>query len=465
MNNSNTLQVNQAHDGALIEELPLDNWDQVDTKIALAYARFNERNDWLPAHRRQAILTTLAELVRNEQEEFALLIAREGGKPLQDARIEVTRAVNGIELAREEIAQLHGQQLPMDLSAAGEGRLAFTVKEPIGVVLAVSAFNHPLNLIVHQVVPAIACGCPVIVKPAENTPLCCKRFVELVQQSGLPEGWCQFCLTDPDSRTKLVADERIAFLTFIGSARVGWELRRRIANGTRCALEHGGAAPVIVEPDADLDKTIPLISKAAYYHAGQVCVSVQRVFVHADIVDQFITRLSDQLNSLTTGDPTSPDTDVGPLIRPSEVNRVEQWVNEALSEGAELITGGKKLDDHYYAPTLLLNPAQHSKVSTQEIFGPVACIFTYQDMTEAITIANSLAFAFQSAVFTRNIDGALQAAKHFDAAAVMINDHTAFRVDWMPFAGRRQSGLGVGGIAYTMHDFTQEKLIVINSAS
>jgi len=463
MDKQNILKVVQAHDGETIDEIPLQDKTVVEAMLARAFDLFRDRQQWLPAHQRIGILRQLITLMLPQAEELALLIAREGGKPLTDARIEVTRAINGVELAIEEIGQLKGQQIPMDLSAAGVGRLAFTQKEPIGVVVAVSAFNHPLNLIVHQVVPAIATGCPVIIKPSARTPLSCLRFVELLHQAGLPAGWCQTCVCDRQVAEMLVTDSRVGFFSFIGSARVGWQLRSQLAPGTRCSLEHGGAAPVIIAADANIERMVPLLVKGGYYHAGQVCVSVQRVFVENTIRATLVEALVQQVKALKSGDPTDVSTEVGPLIRPSEVDRVEQWVNEAIDAGAKCVLGGQRLDTHFYAPTILLDPPPDAKVSTQEIFGPVICIYGYEQLQTAIRHANALPVAFQAAVFTRDIDRALQTAQALDAAAVMINDHTAFRVDWMPFAGHRTSGLGVGGIPYTMEEMTQDKLLVIRT--
>lgn len=457
------LPVVQAYDGAVIEEIPLQDQAAVETMLTTASALYRDRKQWLPAYRRIEILRRLIALMQLEAENFALLIAREGGKPLTDARVEVARAMYGVELAIEGIGQLKGEQIPMDLTAAGAGRLAFTTKEPIGVVVAISAFNHPLNLIVHQVAPAIATNCPVIIKPAAHTPLSCLRFVELVHQAGLPAGWCQVCVCDRQIARILVIDPRVAFFSFIGSARVGWELRRQLAPGTRCALEHGGVAPVIVAANADLKKAVPLLTKGGYYHAGQVCVSVQRVYVDNVIKAEFIATLAAQVTTLVVGDPTDAATEVGPLIRPAEVYRVEQWVNEAVAAGAKCVLGGERLDEHLYAPTLLVDPPLDSKVSTQEIFGPVVCVYGYDTIDAAIRQANALSPAFQAAVFTQDINCAIHTAQALDAAAVMINDHTAFRVDWMPFAGHRTSGLGVGGIAYTMDEMTQDKLLVIRA--
>jgi acyl-CoA reductase-like NAD-dependent aldehyde dehydrogenase len=454
--------ITQAYDGAPIEDLAVDDEASVERKLARAAAAFANRSEWLPAFKRIAILRRLAKLVERDYEAFALMIAREGGKPLTDARIETTRAINGVESAVGELEHLAGREIPMGLTEASQNRWAFTTKEPVGVVLAISAFNHPLNLIVHQVVPAIATGCPVIVKPAPTTPLSCRYFVDLVHEAGLPPDWCQMVNLDGlELANKLVTDPRIAFLSFIGSAAVGWSLRSKIAPGVRCALEHGGAAPVIVDQSAKLDALIEPLVKGGYYHAGQVCVSVQRIFVHRAIQQEFTERFTARVKTLRVGDPTGAATEVGPLILPKEVDRVEAWVKEAAAGGGRITTGGERISAHVFAPTVIVEPPADAKVSRAEVFGPVTCIYGYDDLSQAIALANSLPVAFQAAVFSSDINIALQAARTLDASAVMVNDHTAFRTDWMPFAGRRQSGYGIGGIPYTMHDMSHDKMVVL----
>lgn len=454
------IKVVHAFNRSLITELPVDDAKSLEAKILRAKKVFDDRQSWLKAHQRIAILKQSAELLGKRHGEFALLIAKEGGKPLKDADVEVTRAIDGLLNAAEELRNFFGQQIPMGLTPASEGRTAFTQRQPIGIVAAVSAFNHPLNLIVHQVAPAVAVGCPVIIKPASTTPLSCIEFVKVLYQAGLPEAWCQTLVTEDNSLAQtLVTDDRISFMSFIGSAKVGWYLRSQLARGTRCALEHGGVAPVIVDQSANLNKAIEGVTKGGYYHAGQVCVSVQRVFVHKNIFQSFVDKFSERVQQLKVGDPTDKTTEVGPLIHPKETDRVLTWVDEALKEGAKLIGGGR-LSETTLKPAILINPSLDSKISTQEVFGPVTCVYEYEDIDEALKIANSLPFAFQSSVYSEDMGVALKAAEHFEASAVMINDHTAFRTDWMPFAGLKHSGYGVGGIPYSMKDMTYEKMIV-----
>ncbi|WP_423332037.1 aldehyde dehydrogenase family protein [Rhizobium wenxiniae] len=454
------LTVHRAYDRSVIAEVRADDYRALDRKIDLASETFRQRQGWLKPHQRATILRKAADLLEAQADDFAALIALEGGKPLMDARVEAVRAVDGLRNAADEIRTFAGQEIPMGLTPSSEGRLAFTTKEPIGVVAAISAFNHPLNLIVHQVAPAIAVGCPVIVKPAAVTPLSCLRLVDLLREAGLEECWCQTCITsDNGLAEKLATDPRIAFLSFIGSAAVGWGLRSKLPPGTRCALEHGGAAPVIVHRSADLSAVVTPVAKGAFYHAGQVCVSTQRVFLDQEISGDFIRRLSATIDDLRVGDPSSADTEVGPLILPREVVRVEQWVEEAVEAGTERIGGGR-LSDTTLRPSILVNPGPSLKVSQLEIFGPVVCVYEFSSIEAAIRQANDVRWSFQASVFSKDIDIALLASERLDASAIMINDHTAFRTDWMPFAGRKESGYGVGGIPFTMRDMSHEKLVV-----
>ena len=459
------LQIVQAYDRRPIGEVETEGADALEAKLELAARSLRDRDQWLKPHERIEVLYRLASLMEPLREKFSRLIAQEGGKPLVDAGVEANRAIDGVRNAAEELRNFAGREIPMGLTAASTGRWAFTTKEPIGVVVAISAFNHPLNLIVHQVAPAIATGCPVIVKPAPATPLCCQEFVRLVREAGLAEPWCQtFLPSDNALAERLATDPRVAFLSFIGSARVGWYLHSKLAPGARCALEHGGAAPAIVDRSADLDQVIEPMVKGGYYHAGQVCVSTQRIFVHADIQAEFVERFAARVGALRVGDPLSLETEVGPLIHPREADRVQSWIEEAAAGGGRIVVGGERLSATTLRPAVLVQPPASSKVSREEVFGPVTCIYGFTKLDEAIEAANSLPVAFQASIFTREIGPALRAAERLDASAVMVNDHTAFRTDWMPFAGRRQSGYGIGGIPWSMREMTQEKMIVLRQA-
>ncbi|PHS22800.1 MAG: aldehyde dehydrogenase [Methylophaga sp.] len=462
--NGHSLDVTSPFDDSLIATVETATIEDIEQALNTASNLFADRDKWLPTSERIAILDRAVAIMEDRAEELALESAREGGKPLIDSRIEMARCIDSLQTCVDTLRSDCSKPVPMGINAASLHRLTMMKKEPIGVVVAVSAFNHPLNLIAHQVGPAIATGCPVIVKPAENTPLSCYRLVKIFHEAGLPAQWCQAVLPiDHTVAEKLVTDPRVAFFSFIGSAKVGWYLRSKLAPGTRCALEHGGVAPVIMTADADLSIAIAGLAKGGFYHAGQVCVSVQRIFADESIARDVAQQLSDAANKLNVGDPLSDQTEVGPIIRQAEVERIDSWVQEAISEGAELLSGGKTLPNHCYTPTVLYSPSKDSKVSNTEIFGPVVCIYPFTDLDQAIAAANSLDVAFQASVYSQDIDTAMYISNRLAASAVMVNEHTAFRVDWMPFSGLKHSGLGTGGISYTMEDMQIDKMIVITS--
>lgn len=459
------LPVTSPYDGRELKQVATSGPGHIDDALAAAHSLFRDRAKWLSVPQRLEILSGAAGIMMSQVEELTLLAASEGGKPYTDSKVEVIRAIDSVRLCAESLRARPGDVIPLGTTQASTGRVAFTQKEPIGVVVAVSAFNHPLNLIVHQVGPAVATGCPVIVKPAADTPLSCIRFVEILREAGLPDAWCQVVITDErDTAEKLVTDSRVGFFSFIGSARVGWMLRSKLAPGTRCALEHGGAAPVILAPPFDRDAALASILKGGFYHAGQVCVSVQRLFVPRAEAAEFAESLARRATNLVVGAPEDVDTEVGPLIRAAEVTRVAAWVDEAVAAGAQLLCGGERISDSCFAPTVLFDPPIDSRVSTLEIFGPVICVFAYDDLDAAVHQANSLPVAFQAAVFTDDLNLATELTRKLDASAVMINDHTAFRDDVMPFAGLRESGLGIGGIPYTINDMQIDKMMIIKSA-
>ncbi len=461
---STIVEVRSPFDGAHVGQVAASSEQDIERALATAHSLFRDRRQWLPKQQRIAILKRAAEIIASRREAIARQAAHEGGKPYRDSLIEVDRGIDGIQICIDELRTKGGHVIPMDLNATSAGRVAFTQYEPIGVVVGVSAFNHPFNLVVHQVAPAIAVGAPVIVKPAPATPLSCKTLIDIFHEAGLPPGWAQMVLpTDLDLATRLVADSRVGFFSFIGSAAVGWMLRSKLAPGARCSLEHGGVAPVIVSHDADLEMALPRLARGSFWHAGQACVGVQRVFCHSSVataVADGIARLGERM---AIGDPLLATTDVGPLITHKEVDRVASWVDAAKSGGAKVVSGGHKLSSSCYANTVLLNPALDADVTRKEVFGPVVSVYSYDDLDAAIGLANDLPYAFQAAVFTRNIDTAMHCYRHLDGTAVMVNENTLFRVDWMPFGGARASGHGMGGMPHTMSDMQTEKLMVWRS--
>ena len=456
------LEVFNPFDESEVGSVKINNANEIEEMLKLGFRLHKENPKGLSAHYRIQVLHKASSIMRNDFDELAMLIAAEGGKPLIDARIEVERAIDGVLSCASEISNIVGSEIPMGLTPAAEGKLAFTTREPIGLVLAISAFNHPLNLIVHQVAPAVATGCPVIVKPADDTPLSCQRFISILTEAGLPDGWAQMACCDVSLAQKMVTDSRINFFSFIGSAKVGWHLRSLLSPGTRMALEHGGAAPVIIDKSADIDWLVPKLAKGGFYHSGQVCVSVQRVFILGEQTAEIASKLGEYANNLTVGNAIHEKTECGPLIRNREVDRVESWVDEACKGGGKLIAGGSKISNSCYSPTVLLNPPEQAEVSKSEIFGPVISLYESKSLSEAVLRCNSLPFAFQASIFSNDYSNIMQFFNNVDASAVMINDHTAFRVDWMPFAGRDQSGYGIGGIPYTMEDMTKVKMAVLS---
>ena len=463
MKNNQVLNVINPSTGVTVTDLPVDNVDSAVHKLSQAQALFADKSRHLSLDERIAILEKLAMLIEREHESFEMTIAQEGGKPLCDAHVEVSRAVAGIRTTIATVSEHRGQVIPLGYQQSSSGRIAFTQVSPRGVVLAFSAFNHPLNLIIHQIIPAFATGCPCVVKPARDTPMSCIKLVEAMYQVGVPQDYIRYVITeDLNIADALVRSKEIAFFSFIGSAKVGWMLRSRLQPGVRCALEHGGIAPCIVSASADIKKAIPAITKGAYYHAGQVCVSTQRVYVEESIYEHFVEQLTIAVNALVLGPATEEATDVGPLIRPQEALRVHEWVEEAKQMGATVAVGGVAPQGNFYQPTLLLSPHVESKVSCEEIFGPVLCVYPVRDLDHALGLANIEPHAFQASIFTEQLDEVYRAYAAFDASAIMVNDHTAFRDDAMPFAGLNASGLGVGGIPYTIEEMQFEKMLVLN---
>lgn len=450
-------------DGSKVGDFELCDEAALERKLAAAHAIYEDRSRWLTKEARIQILGRLAELLEADVEDAARLAASEGGKPLLDSRVEVRRAIEGIRKAQSGVSNLTGQEVPMDVSAASRGRFAVTYLEPRGVVLAVSAFNHPLNLLVHQGITAIAAGCPVLIKPSRRTPLSALYLRSLLEKAGLPEGYAEILLTDGELTRRAVADPRVAFLTFIGSAKVGWSLRKELAPGAQATFEHGGVAPVLLDETADFDAALPLITKGGYYHAGQVCVSVQRVFVPRPRARDFAAKLAERASALKVGSPLLETTEVGPLIEPSEVQRVGEWVSEAREKGAEILCGGKPISERLYEPTVLYGPRQDVRISREEVFGPVVAVYPYDDIDQAVAWANLPGAYFQAALFTNRLDRALDLGRRLHGTTVLVNDHTAFRVDWMPFGGHRDSGLGIGGIEQSMHDMSLQRMLVLRA--
>jgi acyl-CoA reductase-like NAD-dependent aldehyde dehydrogenase len=413
----------------------------------------------LPAHERAAILDRVAALLRERHDEVARTISAEAGKPMKAARVEAQRAVSTYISAAVEARTLAGDVVPMDASQAGEGKLAFTLRVPRGVVGAISPFNFPLNLVAHKLAPALAAGCAVVLKPATQTPLSALLLAELETEAGLPPGWLNV-LVGPASAIGdvLVEDERVKAITFTGSGPVGWGIAAR-APRKHVALELGNATPVIVLADADVDGAAAKLAANAFSFAGQSCISVQRIYVEDGAYDTFLARFLPRVEALKVGDPGEEDTDVGPVIDDDNRVRILEWIEEARSAGAEILAGGEA--DGLIRPTVIANPAPELKVSCEEVFGPVVTVTRVGSLDEAIELANGTRFGLQAGVFTASVAAALEAAQRLEFGGVTVNEAPTFRADQMPYGGVKDSGNTREGPHYAVRELTEERLVVL----
>lgn len=451
------IDVVSPYDGSLVGRVPMAGRD--DTLRALDAAERAMR-DPMPAHERAALLDRVASLVEERADDIARTICAEAGKPLKAARIEAARAVSTFTMAAVEARKLAGEMIPMDASVAGVGKLAFTVRVPIGIVGAISPFNFPFNLVAHKLAPALAAGCAVVLKPASSTPLSALLLAELETEAGLPPGWLNVvCGPAGEIGDVLVEDERVKLITFTGSAPVGWGIRER-APRKRVNLELGNATPVIVAADADLDDVATRLAAHAFSFAGQSCISVQRIYVERPVYDAFVERFVSRVDALVVGDPSEEDTDVGPVIEPKERDRILSWIEEARAGGADILTGGALAGEHL-RPTVIANPSPEAKVSCQEIFGPVCTVSAYDSLDDAIALANGTPFGLQAGIFTRDVKTALHAARELEFGGVTVNEAPTFRADQMPYGGVKDSGNTREGPAYAIREMTEERLVVL----
>lgn len=414
----------------------------------------------LPIHRRAAILGKAAQLLQQRHDEISRVIALEAGKAIKFARVEASRAIDTFTLAAEEAKRIHGQTVPLDAVAAGEGFFGFWHRKPLGVIAAITPFNFPLNLVAHKVAPALAAGNAVVLKPAGTTPLTSALLCEILQEAGLPDGAINF-VPGPGSSVgdALVSDPRVAMVTFTGSPPVGRHILAK-AGIKRVTLELGNTAPVIVAPDADLDWAAKRCAFGAFYYSGQVCISTQRIYAAAQIFDEFSARLVAATNQMVVGDPLDERTEVGPMIQQSEAERIERWVNEAKAGGARVLVGDKREGSTYW-PTLLRDVQPEMNVIAQEAFGPVASVVPYATFDEALRLADRSDYGLQAAIFTRDIDSVLTAMNRLNFGGVIVNEVPSFRVEHMPYGGNRQSGLGREGVAFAIEEMTSIQMVAI----
>jgi acyl-CoA reductase-like NAD-dependent aldehyde dehydrogenase len=412
----------------------------------------------LPAHERARILDATAHLLAERQEEAAQLISAEAGKPLKAARVEAQRAVSTYTFAAVEARKLTGETVPMDASPAGEGKLAFTIRVPVGIIGAISPFNFPLNLVAHKIAPALAAGCPVVLKPASATPLSALFLAGLEEEAGLPPGWLNVVSgSSSEIGDELVADDRVKLITFTGSGDVGWGIAAR-APRKRVKLELGNATPAIVCADAPAG-TASKLAANAFSFAGQSCISVQRIFVLADAWDGFVAEFVPKVEALTVGDPGDPDTDVGPVISEGDRDRILEWIGESKGD---VLTGGDTTGSGLIRPTVIANPAPDDKVQCEEVFGPVVTVTRVASLDEAIEQANATRYGLQAAIFSSDLPICLAAAQRLEFGGVIVNEAPTFRADQMPYGGVKASGNTKEGPAWTVREMTEERLVVLS---
>jgi len=456
------IEVRAPYDGALLGRVPACGAGEVDDAVRAAKAALDAGP--LPAWKRAEILDRAAQLLAERTEDLARIIATESAKPIKTARVEAQRAVSTFTFAAVAARTLAGDMVPMDASAAGAGKLAFTLRVPIGVVGAISPFNFPLNLVAHKLAPAIAAGCPVVLKPASQTPLSAITLARLLlDECGLPAGNLNVVTGGGGTVGNAIVDHPdISLITFTGSPEVGWGIRARAAR-KKVGLELGNNAPLIIEPSADVETAAKKVSVAGFSHAGQSCISTQRIYVHELVRERFLDVLVPLVEGLVVGDPLAESTDVSALISTGERDRVQSWVDEAVAGGAEILAGGKVREDGVLAPTVLGQVTPDMKVCANEVFGPVVGIATYTDLDDALRLANDSRYGLQAAIFTADLSDALKAARTLDYGGVLVNEVPTFRADQQPYGGNRDSGNTREGPQWAVREMTEERLVIIQA--
>jgi acyl-CoA reductase-like NAD-dependent aldehyde dehydrogenase len=451
------LEVRSPYSGDVVARVARAGADEAQRAVDAAARAMAEP---LPAHKRAEILVRVAGYLGKRADEAAQTISDEAGKPMKAARVEVARAMSTYTMSAVEARKLTGEMIPMDASQAGEGKLAFTLRRPIGVVGAISPFNFPLNLVAHKIAPALAAGCAVVLKPASATPLSALLLAELEAEAGLPPGWLNVVVgASSQIGDVLTGDDRVQAITFTGSGDVGWKLKER-APRKRVSLELGNATPVIVEADADLDEAATKAAANAFSFAGQSCISIQRIYVQRAAYDGFLERFLPRVEALKVGDPGEEDTDVGPVIDDDSRERILAWIEEARRAGAEVLAGGE-LDGGLIRPTVIANAPTEAKVSCEEVFGPVCTVTAYDTLDEALELANGTPYGLQAGIFTSNVKSALRAAQVLEFGGVTVNEAPTFRADQMPYGGVKASGNTREGPAFTVRELTEERLVVL----
>jgi acyl-CoA reductase-like NAD-dependent aldehyde dehydrogenase len=457
-----TFEVTSPFDGEVVASVAKPTEADIEAATAAADEVFGESRK-LPVHARADALTHISTRLAERGDEVAETIAREGGKPLKWAKVEATRAVSTFRWAAETIRAEEGEIMRLDAEASLGSRLGLIRRFPLGPVLGISPFNFPVNLVAHKVAPALAVGAPIVIKPATSTPLGALLLGELFAETDLPSAMMSVLPIGGSEAGVLVNDDRYAKISFTGSSEVGWNLRAQ-APKKAITLELGGNAGVIVHSDADLERAAQRVAFGGYYQAGQSCISVQRVLVHSEVVERFNQLLATEVNKLKTGDPMDPETDVGPVIDHDSLERISQWVDEAVQAGAEILTGGKR-EDPFYVPTVLTNTDASMKVRCEEIFGPVVTVSTYDDFETAVAEVNNSAYGLQAGVFTSDVNRLMTAWRDIQVGGLIANDVASFRADQMPYGGSKDSGTGREGLRYAMEEMTEPRIMVLSEVA
>jgi acyl-CoA reductase-like NAD-dependent aldehyde dehydrogenase len=455
---SEVSEVRSPFDGHVVGAVPRGTTDDLDRAVAVALER--HRGGTPPAHERAAILDRAAVLLSERIDEFARSISEESAKPITIATVEATRAIDTLRFSAAVARTLTGEMIPLDASSAGVGKLGFTKRVPVGVVAAISPFNFPLNLVCHKIAPAVAAGCPVVLKPASATPLTALRIARLFEEAGLPPGWLNVVTCSGSVADHLVQHPDVAMITFTGSPEVGWGIRARAAR-KRVSLELGNNAPVIIEPDGDWEAAAAKVAVGGYAFAGQSCISVQRVYAHRSIHEGFVAALAERVAALRVGDPMDPATEVSALINAGESDRVEAWIGEAADGGASVVVGGTRSPDGVLVPTLLDGVTPDMKVCNTEVFGPLVGVAAYDTFDEAVDLANDTRYGLQAGVFTKDVGTALAAADRLDFGGVLVNEVPTWRADQQPYGGVRDSGNTREGPAFTVQEMTERRMVVL----
>ena len=445
--------------GETIGTVPVASKETVDRAIAAARAAFPAWSR-TPAHKRFRILEKAANLIERSKEEIAGIICREAGKAWKYSLGEVSRAVETFQFSAEEAKRIHGETVPMDASTAGEGRIGYWLRCPVGVVAAITPFNFPLNLVAHKVGPALAVGNTLVLKPASTTPLTAIRLAEILEEAGVPAGVFNVVVGSGGTVGEwLTVDPRVAKITFTGSPPVGEEIIRK-AGLKKVTMELGNNSGTIIEPDADLGAAVPRCVVSAFANSGQVCISLQRLYIHKSIAAEFTKRFLDETRKLKVGNPVEKDCDVGPMIDEKEAVRAENWVKEAVAQGAKVLIGGKR-EGRVMQPTVLVNVRPEMKVMCQEAFAPLVSLYEYESFDDAVRMVEDSPYGLQAGIYTNDLRKALLAVDRINVGGVMINDTSIFRVDHMPYGGNKMSGLGREGVRFACEEMTSIKMVMI----